>query len=64
MHVVVICHQGLEMVFRVGFAILQVTLDDLLARDMEGMIKVELIHGSLGLQFFRVMHLSLGIVDE
>jgi len=32
--------QGLEMIFRVGFAILQLILDELLARDMEGMITV------------------------
>ncbi|KAK2149211.1 hypothetical protein LSH36_462g01015 [Paralvinella palmiformis] len=30
--------EGLEMIFRVGFAILQLILDELLARDMEGMI--------------------------
>ena len=34
--------QGLEIVFRVGIAILQLNLEDLLALDMEEMIKVSI----------------------
>ncbi len=37
---VYICMQGLEVVFRVGFAILQLTCQELLSRDMEGMLNV------------------------
>jgi len=34
------CMQGVEVIFRIGIAILQLNLEDLLALDMEETIKV------------------------
>ena len=43
-HLAVHVFQGMEMVFRIAVAILQTCQEDLLALDMEGLLKVSLMH--------------------
>jgi hypothetical protein len=50
-----LCKQGLEVIFRIGIAILQLNLEDLLALDMEEMIKVNVMPSFFNKKFLLLL---------